>query len=165
MHHLWTPWRMQYIQRSERADKGCILCGKAAAGADEAEHILTRGNFIYATLNKYPYNNGHLMLVPYEHVPSQEALPLEALTEIMLMANQAMAVLRAVYAPPAFNLGANIGTPAGAGIAEHYHFHIVPRWPSDANFMSTIAETRVIPDTLDNTYKLLKDQWILLSRD
>lgn len=156
---------MQYIQQPERAEKACILCSKAVANADDSEHILRRGKFVYATLNRFPYNNGHLMLVPYEHVPSQEALPTEALTEIMLMANQAMAVLRAVYGPQAFNLGANIGAPAGAGIAEHYHFHIVPRWPSDANFMSTIAETRVIPDTLDNTYRLLKEQWILLYKD
>ena len=99
------------------------------------------------------------MVVPYEHVDSQEMLPTEALTDLMVTINQALVALRKLYSPPAFNLGANIGQAAGAGIAEHYHFHVVPRWPADSNFMTVLGDTRVIPDTLDNTYRELKAVW------
>ena len=99
------------------------------------------------------------MVVPYEHVPSQEDMTTEALTDLMVMTNRIMRVVREYANPPAFNLGANIGEAAGAGIAAHYHFHIVPRWGGDANFMSTIGDTRVIPDTLDNTYNDLRIIW------
>ncbi len=107
----------------------------------------------------FTYNNGHLMVVPYEHVASQEQLATEALTDLMLTVNRCLAVLRKVYNPPAFNLGANLGAAAGAGIAEHYHFHIVPRWPGDASFMTVIGNTRVIPDSLENIYHDLKAGW------
>jgi ATP adenylyltransferase len=158
MDHLWTPWRMSYIRGEKKPMTGCIFCNKTT-GDDDAEQIVARSEHVYVTLNRYPYNNGHLMVVPYEHVETQEALSPEALTDLMLTINRALGVLRKLYNPAAFNLGANIGTAAGAGIAEHYHFHIVPRWPGDANFMSTVAHTRVIPDTLDNTYHELKAIW------
>jgi ATP adenylyltransferase len=158
MDHLWTPWRMSYIRGEKRPVTGCIFCNKIA-GDDEAEQIVARSEHVYVTLNRYPYNNGHLMVVPYEHIESQEALASEALTDLMLTINRALAALRRLYNPAAFNLGANIGAAAGAGIAEHYHFHIVPRWPGDSNYMTTVASTRVIPDTLDNTYRELKVIW------
>lgn len=141
--------------------QGCVFCNKIG-GADDVEQIVTRSDYVYVTLNRYPYNNGHLMVVPYEHVASQEDLELKALTDLIVTVNQALAALRQAYNPQAFNLGANIGTAAGAGIAEHYHFHIVPRWQGDANFMSTVSNTRVIPDTLDNTYHDLKAAWVKL---
>jgi ATP adenylyltransferase len=159
MDHLWTPWRMSYIRGEKKPATGCIFCSKAAGDDDEAEHIVARSEHVYVTLNRYPYNNGHLMVVPYAHVETQEALPPEALTDLMLTVNRALGALRRLYNPQAFNLGANIGAAAGAGITEHYHFHIVPRWPGDANFMSTVANTRVVPDTLDNTYRELKAIW------
>lgn len=159
MNHLWAPWRMAYIRGEKKPVTGCVFCLKAAAGDDAAEHIIARSQHVYVTLNRYPYNNGHLMIVPYAHVASQEDLPTEALTDLMLMTNRALAALRAAFNPPAFNLGANLGLAAGAGIAEHYHFHIVPRWPGDANFMTAVAETRVIPDSLDNTYRDLMAAW------
>jgi ATP adenylyltransferase len=158
MEHLWTPWRMAYIRSEKKPVDGCVFCIKVE-GDDDTEHIVARSEHVYVTLNRYPYNNGHLMIVPYEHVHTQEMLPVEALTDLMVTTNRALAALRKLYHPQAFNLGANIGAAAGAGIAEHYHFHIVPRWPGDANFMSTISNTRVVPDTLDNTYRGLKAIW------
>ena len=111
------------------------------------------------TLNRYPYNNGHVLIVPYTHVPSQEDLETPALIDLTITVNKMLHVLREAYDPPGFNLGSNIGQVAGAGIAEHYHFHIVPRWPGDANFMTSIGGTRVIPDTLDNMYHELSAIW------
>lgn len=162
MQHLFTPWRMAYLKGektpvAESAD-GCIFCHKITAD-DAAEHVIARSQHVYVTLNRYPYNNGHLMVVPYGHVPSQEQLNADVLTDLMLTVNRALAALRSLYNPPAFNLGANLGSAAGAGIADHYHFHVVPRWPGDVNFMTAIGETRVIPDALDNTHRQLKDIW------
>jgi len=158
MDHLWTPWRMAYIRGEEKPVEGCIFCRKIN-GDDDEEQVIARSRHVYVTVNRYPYNNGHLMIVPYAHVATQEALETEALTDLMVTINRALTALRKLYHPQAFNLGANIGAAAGAGIAEHYHFHIVPRWPGDSNFMTTVAATRVIPDTLDNTYRELKAIW------
>lgn len=158
MEHLWTPWRMAYIRGEKKPAAGCILCNKIN-GSDDQEHVIARSAYVYVALNRYPYNNGHLMVVPYEHVPSQEQLDEAALTDLMVTVNRALGALRALYHPQAFNMGANIGQAAGAGIAEHYHFHIVPRWAGDTNFMGVVSATRVIPDSLDNTYRELKTQW------
>jgi ATP adenylyltransferase len=148
---------MAYI-RSDKQTGGCVFCN-LAADVDNESQVIARSQFVYVTLNLYPYNNGHLMVVPYEHVQTQESFSPEALTDLMLTVNRCLAVLRRVYNPAAYNIGANIGAAAGAGIAEHYHFHIVPRWNGDANFMSVVGETRVIPDTLENTYRELKAAW------
>ncbi len=156
--HLYTPWRMAYIRGEKKPVEGCVFCQLATAPDDETR-IIGTSEHVYVTLNIYPYNNGHLMIVPFEHVASLEQLPTEALTDLMVTTNRALAVLRKAYNPPAFNLGANLGTAAGAGIAEHFHFHIVPRWPGDANFMSVVGNTRVIPDTLENIYRELKSIW------
>jgi ATP adenylyltransferase len=148
---------MAYI-RSDKKAEGCVFCNLAADVHNDTQ-VIARSQFVYVTLNLYPYNNGHLMVVPYEHIQTQEALATEALTDLMLTVNRCIGALRKVYNPAAFNLGANIGSAAGAGIAEHYHFHIVPRWNGDANFMSVVGDTRVIPDTLENTYRELKQAW------
>jgi ATP adenylyltransferase len=158
MDHLYTPWRMAYIRGEKKPVEGCIFCQLAVA-EDDRNQIVARSEHVFVTLNIYPYNNGHLMVIPYEHVSTQESLAVEVLTDLMVTVNKCLAVLRKAYNPPAFNLGANLGSAAGAGIAEHYHFHIVPRWPGDANFMTVVGETRVIPDTLDNTYRELKAAW------
>jgi ATP adenylyltransferase len=157
--HLFAPWRMAYIKGEKSPVQGCVFCNKITAG-DDTEHIVYRSEHVYVTLNRYPYNNGHLMIVPYEHVASQEALDAAALTDLMLTVNRALAALRKAYNPPAFNLGANLGMAAGAGIAEHYHFHIVPRWAGDSNFMTAVGDTRVIPASLDDTYRDLKAAWV-----
>ncbi len=158
MDHLYTPWRMAYIRGEKKPVEGCVFC-QLAASKDDNKQVIAYSKYVFVTLNKYPYNNGHLMVIPYEHVPSLEALSPEALTDLMLTTNHALAVLRRNYNPSAFNIGANIGAAAGAGIAEHFHLHIVPRWPGDANFMTVIGNTRVIPDTLENIYAELKATW------
>lgn len=166
MEYLWTPWRMAYIKSEKKPVEGCVFCNKVRhSEKDDTEHVITRANYSLLTLNRFPYTNGHLMVVPYEHITSQEDMNTDALTELMVMINRAMRVLREYANPPAFNLGANIGSAAGAGIAEHYHFHIVPRWGGDANFMTTVGNTRVIPDTLDNTYRDLKGTWNTLYQE
>ncbi|MBN1889062.1 MAG: HIT domain-containing protein [Thermoflexales bacterium] len=134
-----------------RAHSTCIFCHKLDA-PDEAEHVVHRGCQVYVTLNKFPYNNGHLLVVPAQHVPSPEELDAETLTELMLLANRSLAALRAIYHPDGFNMGMNLGLAAGAGVAEHVHLHIVPRWNGDTSFMPVVGETRVLPETLDQTY-------------
>lgn len=149
---LWTPWRMKYIKR-EGKPAGCVFCDKHDPATDAADYIVARSEYVYVVLNIYPYSGGHVMVVPYEHVSSQEDLPTPALTDLMLTVNRSLKAIRRAYNPPAFNLGVNLGEAAGAGIAAHYHFHIVPRWQGDANFMTVIGQTRVIPDTLDGVYR------------
>jgi len=147
---------MAYLRRSEpaNAERACLFCLKQRQ-ADPAEHILYRGEHCFILLNRYPYNNGHLMVVPYAHVPSLEYLDDEVSLELMRLARAALQILRAEYAPQGFNIGVNEGAVAGAGVAEHVHLHIVPRWGGDSNYMSVIGETRVIPEWLDETYARL----------
>lgn len=161
MNHLWSPWRMTYLLRNkdQTGGAGCIFCDKPAQDTDAENLIVHRGERAFVILNLYPYNNGHLMIVPYTHAPSLEQLDTPTLTEIMLLTNQALATLRAVYNPQAFNLGVNIGAAAGAGIAEHVHQHVVPRWAGDSNYMSTVAGTRVIPEDLQETYRRVREAW------
>jgi ATP adenylyltransferase len=158
MDHLYTPGRMSYIRGEKKLVEGCAFCNALQLSEDEAL-IVARSQYVYVILNRYPYNNGHVMVVPYEHVASQEDLSPDALLDLMQTTNRSLAALRKLYNPAAFNLGANIGQAAGAGIAEHYHMHIVPRWNGDANFISVVSSTRVIPDTLENTYRELKAIW------
>ena len=163
MDHLYTPWRMSYLTEDKKSSPdACIFCIKAASSnetTDRAEHMVAKSKFVYATLNLYPYNNGHLMIVPYEHLPSMESLAPEALTDLMVTANKAMAAVRKIYNPQAFNVGANIGSAAGAGIAGHFHLHVVPRWSGDTNFMTVVGDTRVLPDLLDETWRKLREAW------
>jgi len=155
---LWTPWRMAYLRgEGDRPDE-CIFCRKIGAD-DDAELVVFRSEHVYVTLNRFPYNNGHLLVVPYAHVPSLENLPAEVLTDLMLTTNKALAALRAVYSPHAFNIGANIGASAGAGIPDHFHVHIVPRWEADTNYLTVISGTRVIPEMLSDTYARLRAAW------
>lgn len=145
---------MEYILSPK--SESCVFCDKIAAGDDEREHILLRGRTAYVTLNRYPYNNGHLLVVPYAHVASLEDLPPETLQEIMVLTNRCLAALRRAMKPDGFNLGVNLGKLAGAGIEYHVHLHIVPRWDADTNFMTVIANTRTIPELLDRTYERLR---------
>jgi len=148
---------MEYLTSADKAtlNSVCIFCAKVTA-PDENEHVLCRGRSAYITLNRYPYNNGHLMVIPYSHAPSLEQLDTATLTELMLLTNRGLAVLRQAYHPDGFNIGVNVGQAAGAGIADHVHIHIVPRWNADTNFMPIVGETRVIPETLDQTYARLR---------
>jgi len=158
MEHLWSPWRMNYISDSTPPD-GCFFC-EALKQEDNAETLLVaRGEQAFVILNRYPYTSGHLMVVPYAHVPVMDQLTPECRAEIMELLNQAMAVLTDVYKPEGFNIGANIGAIAGAGVPGHVHFHVVPRWAGDTNFMTAVAHTRVLPEALEQTYQRLRDAW------
>ena len=160
MDNLWTPWRMAYIKRERDDGDQCVFCAMADGSSNDASvHVIGRSAHCFVTMNRYPYSNGHVMIVPNLHVPSPEELPTEALSDLMMMTNRSLRVLRRVCQPSAFNIGANIGADAGAGIAAHYHFHVVPRWSGDVNFMTSIANTRVIPNTLENLYQELKAVW------
>lgn len=162
MQQLYAPWRMAYIKSEKTPVSGCIFCDKRHATTDAQDLIIARSTHVYVMLNRYPYNSGHLMVMPYEHLHSQEQMSAEALTDLMLTVNKALAALRHAYHPSAFNLGVNLGEAAGAGIAAHYHFHIVPRWAHDHNFMTVIGETRIIPDTLEGIYADLTRAWAAL---
>lgn len=138
---------------------GCVFC-HAFEHADGIQNlVVNRGEHVFAILNRYPYTTGHIMVVPAAHVPSIEMLDEITRAEMMEMVTHCMQVLRKVYRPQAFNLGANIGTAAGAGIADHVHFHIVPRWAGDTNFMGTVSGTRVLPEDLADTYERMRKAW------
>jgi ATP adenylyltransferase len=162
--HLWTPWRMAYLQGVDPLPEGCLFCVKLQS-EDAQAHILHRGRACYATLNRYPYNNGHLMVVPYAHAATLEELDLEALTGLMALTQLSLRVLRAAYNPQGFNVGMNIGAEAGAGVVGHIHLHVVPRWGGDTNYMSTIGQTRVVPEWLDQTYERLRPLFDQMSQD
>jgi ATP adenylyltransferase len=155
MEHLWTPWRMPYLQGEEGRPDGCLFC--IAPQVDSAEaHIVHRSELCYAILNRYPYNNGHLMVVPFAHVATLEDLDAETLSDLMALTQRSLRVLKEAYDPDGFNIGINIGQVAGAGIADHIHLHIVPRWGGDNNYISTVGGTRVIPEWLEQTYERLR---------
>lgn len=155
MDHLWTPWRYQYIQTASPSN-ACIFCAKAAESSDEENLVLLRAGRNFVLLNRFPYTNGHLMIAPYEHVATLEEAQGETLAEMMLLTQAAEKRLRAVYRPEGMNLGMNIGACAGAGVAGHIHMHVLPRWTGDASFMTTVGETRVLPEELPVTYARMK---------
>jgi len=148
---------MAFITPQTPPSNECIFCTQPAANRDEEHHILYRGERCFMLLNLYPYNNGHLMIAPYEHVGSISHLDAATLAELMAQAQLALSALRLAMNPDGFNMGINEGKVAGAGFAEHMHFHIVPRWNGDTNFMPVIADIKVMPDHLDNVYHQLKE--------
>lgn len=149
---------MAYIE-STSADSRCIFCGHLDEKDGPENLILHRGKQSFIILNRYPYTNGHMMVVPYQHVASLESLDESTLNELMQLTNQTIRALRHVYGAEAFNVGINIGEAAGAGVADHVHIHVVPRWSGDTNFMSSTAGTRVIPEALKETYDRIKAGW------
>jgi len=158
MKRLFSPWRKDYIDGAFK-EEGCIFCN-ALQKEDNAQNlILHRGTHAIVMLNLYPYTNGHIMVAPMAHQPSLEFLDAETRAEMMELVTQTMTILKEVYSPHAFNLGANIGKAAGAGVPDHVHLHIVPRWNGDTNFMATVGETRVLPETIEETYKRIKQAW------
>lgn len=162
MTHWFTPWRRKYISGEAKAKDGtCVFCDKrhGTPDSDARDLIVARSEYVYVILNLYPYATAHTVIIPFEHIASQEDMPTEALTDIMVTVNKTLKVLRHVYQPQAFNLGVNLGAQAGAGIPAHYHFHIVPRWSGDVNFMTTVSGTRVVPDSLDNIYQQVLAGW------
>jgi len=185
MDRLWTPWRYAYITRSDpkartgvppelaewpaSEDKHCVFCnmlaatdyaikqGMQAEAAERASYIVHRGRHCFVCLNAYPYATGHAMVLPYLHTDSLAALPLDAAHELIELGQRMESVLRSVYRPDGVNLGMNLGEAAGAGVAGHIHLHILPRWIGDTNFMTTVSETRVLPETLDVTWARIRE--------
>ncbi len=154
MEHIWAPWRMEFILSEKPID--CILCQKPAENADEVNLILYRGRLNFVILNKYPYNPGHLMVAPYRHIATLEDMNDDELFEHFDVVRKSTKALRTVFDPAGFNIGINLGKIAGAGISDHAHTHIVPRWSGDTNFMPIVADTRVLPEGLASTYAKLK---------
>ena len=152
---LWTPWRMEYILDKNKPE-GCIFCDKPGEEKDRENLILFRGLKYFVIMNKYPYNNGHIMITPYAHVSDVTLLEGEVMADITLEMQRSIAIMKEVMNPDGFNVGMNLGKAAGAGIDDHLHLHIVPRWNGDTNFMPVLADTRVMPEYLDETYMKLK---------
>ena len=152
MDYLWTPWRYAYVSTAEKAS-GCVFCDAAKSTDDAKVRIVHRGAQCFVILNTYPYTPGHVMIVPYSHLDELQKLPPETATEMMSLSQRMETVLRELYRPDGINLGMNIGKAAGAGIAGHIHMHVLPRWVADANFVSVVGETRVLPETLEVTWK------------
>ena len=157
MEQIWAPWRIEYIQMEK--PEGCILCDKPKQKKDALSYILFRGEKNFVMLNAYPYNPGHLMIAPYRHTASLEELTDEELKEHFEIARHSITILRQVFNPGGFNLGINLGGVAGAGIDDHFHTHVVPRWQGDTNFMPVIADVKVLPEALSETYQKLKDKF------
>jgi ATP adenylyltransferase len=163
MERLWSPWRLEYVT-GPKPITGCIFCQAAVAssetasadGFDQASLVLWNGRHSYVILNRYPYNNGHLMVVPHRHTSTLTALNLEELHEIVELIQRSELALREAYRVEGINIGINLGKAAGAGIEEHLHVHLVPRWSGDTNFMTVIGETRVLPQDLASTANLLR---------
>jgi ATP adenylyltransferase len=158
MQRLWAPWRLSYVQ-GERKTEGCIFCQAAESGDDPAYHVLRRGERCFVMLNAFPYNSGHLMVAPRRHVPSLEDLDADELLELMALTQRSLGALRDTYGPDGFNLGVNEGEIAGAGFADHVHLHVVPRWAADNNFMAVTGDTRVLPQSLDDSYAALRERF------
>lgn len=146
---------MPYLRGEEAVPEGCLFCLKPRLEGATA-HILHRGQLSYVILNRFPYNNGHLMVVPFAHVPTLEDLEAEALRELMVLTQTSLRVLQEAYEPQGFNLGMNIGEVAGAGVVGHLHLHVVPRWSGDTNYMTITGQTRIIPEWIDKTYERLQ---------
>ncbi len=155
MDYLWTPWRYTYVTTADQAS-GCIFCDEAAENADEKNGIIYRGQRCFIILNLFPYTSGHVMIVPYAHLDRLQDLPPETAHEMMALSQRMERVLRAAYRPDGINLGMNIGKAAGAGVAGHIHMHMLPRWVADASFLTVVGETRVLPESLSETYHRLR---------
>ncbi|HVB98211.1 MAG TPA: HIT domain-containing protein [Candidatus Dormibacteraeota bacterium] len=154
MDYLWTPWRYRYI--SEAAHESvCVFCRVLALGDDASALIVLRGRKNFVILNRFPYGSGHCMVVPFAHVPGLAGCDPETLTEMMELTRRVQSALEGLYHPQGYNIGMNLGRAAGAGVADHIHLHILPRWFGDTNFMTTLAETRLAPEALEVTYTKL----------
>jgi ATP adenylyltransferase len=162
MDRLWSPWRLEYIAGG-KPKTGCIFC-EATRETESSSLIVFKGDTCYVILNLYPYNNGHVMVVPYRHLATFGDLAIEELTEIGVLIQRAEAALFEAYQPHGFNIGVNLGKPAGAGVLDHLHVHIVPRWNGDTNFMTVVGEMRVLPENIGASAERLRPIFERLSR-
>ncbi len=157
MDRLWSPWRSEYIASGSSDPQSCVFCDiRRSPDKDEANFVLHRALHNFVVLNLYPYISGHLLIVPYEHVGELDAATKETTDELMDLTKRSQTALREAYRPSGFNVGMNLGHSAGAGIVDHIHIHIMPRWAGDTNFMTTVGNTRVIPEALSTTYEKLR---------
>ncbi len=156
---LWAPWRLQYIKGEKSGE--CIFCTKPALD-DESALIVRRGELCFVMLNAFPYTSGHVMVAPYEHTADLARLDEAVALELMALTQESLRAIGVAYRPDGFNVGANLGTAAGAGVADHLHFHVVPRWEGDTNFVAVIGEVRVLPESLEDTYRTLKEAFASL---
>jgi ATP adenylyltransferase len=154
---LWAPWRLEYIEGADEQE-GCIFC-LAVAGADEDRLVVYRGAVAFVLMNKYPYSSGHLLVAPYRHVAELGEVTDDELLEIHRLASSGMGALAETFGPQGYNLGWNLGRIAGAGITDHVHLHVVPRWAGDTNFMPVLADVKVLPEHLDATRDKLATAW------
>jgi|TARA_Y100001960_G_scaffold329584_1_gene421361 ATP adenylyltransferase len=160
MDYLWAPWRMEYISRERNDSHECVFCVKwKDKKSDRKNLVLYRDEDIYVVMNLYPYTNGHLLICSNQHIDSLDGFSQKTMGRVMDLSRECMAILKVVMNPDGFNFGANLGKAGGAGIAEHIHFHVVPRWKSDTNFMPVIGQSKVIMDGLYDTYAKLKPQF------
>jgi ATP adenylyltransferase len=161
LERLWSPWRAKYIASGvDSQAAGCVLCSIANDPEhDETNFVLHRANHGFIVLNLYPYITGHLMIVPYLHTGQFDSVPKEITDELMDLAKRSQTALREVYSPAGFNMGMNLGAAAGAGITDHMHIHMMPRWSGDTNFMTTVNNTRVLPEDLETTYSKLRQKF------
>ncbi|HDR03983.1 MAG TPA: HIT domain-containing protein [Candidatus Marinimicrobia bacterium] len=163
MDTMWAPWRMEYILRDRSNTSECIFCEKYQQTDDQSNLVLYRGKLSYVLMNLYPYNNGHLLIAPYRHISDYTDLNDRERSEIAHLTSLSLSVLKKTVNPHGFNLGMNLGIIGGAGIADHLHQHIVPRWTGDSNFMPIIGHTKVIVQSLEETWACLRDQFTKLS--
>jgi ATP adenylyltransferase len=154
---LWAPWRLEYVGQADEQG-GCPFCAEAAGEVDETL-VVHRGDNAFVLLNKFPYSSGHLLVAPFAHTGELEELDDETALEVHRLGLQGLAALRATYKPDGFNLGWNLGRAAGAGIVDHVHLHVVPRWDGDTSFMPVLADTKVLPEHLMSTRERLRDAW------
>ena len=155
MEHLWTPWRSTYMHERKKMD-GCLFCEAAASSRDEENLVVHRAELNFVILNRYPYTSGHIMIAPYAHVSRLAHTSEAAADEMMQLTRRAEQILEGAYHPDGLNLGMNLGEAAGAGIEHHIHMHVLPRWKGDANFMTSVGDTRIIPEALSETYAKLR---------
>lgn len=169
LERLWAGWRREYIETATARERsgdatddaeGCVFCGLAASGAPSADNLVVwRGELTFVVMNAYPYSTGHVLVMPLRHAGSLAELTESEAAELWSATRQAVAAIEAAYEPDALNLGANLGRAAGAGLPAHVHLHVVPRWSGDTNFMTSVAETRVLPESLALSWKRLADAW------
>ena len=158
MERLWSPWRMQYIQQASSGvePEGCLFCTVAAAGDDEASMILARGEHAFVLMNAFPYNPGHVMVALFRHVGDMEELTADEIRDAGVLQQAVVRALREEMSPHGYNVGMNLGRVAGAGIPDHLHWHVVPRWNGDTNFATVLGETRVLPESIEDTFRKLR---------
>ena len=157
---LWAPWRLDYV-KADKPNDDCVFCVAATRdpALDKKHGVIAYGDHSYVLLNRYPYSNGHLLVVPYEHCADLDVLSSEAQANLHVMLMRAVRAIKVAYGCPAMNIGMNMGAAAGAGIASHLHYHVVPRWPGDTNFMPIVAGAKVIPESLEVVFDRLKTAW------